>query len=85
MSFPHGNRTAWTALIPDGSFAFAERRTTMLKWALIFLVISLIAGALGFTGIAAGAARISKILFAIFFAIFLLILIFALLAGQALF
>ena len=57
----------------------------MLKWALIFLVISLIAGALGFTGIAAGAARISKILFAVFLALFLIVLIFALLAGEALF
>ena len=27
----------------------------MLKWALIFAVISLIAGVLGFTGVAAGA------------------------------
>jgi uncharacterized membrane protein YtjA (UPF0391 family) len=57
----------------------------MLKWAIIFLVISLIAGALGFSGLAAGAARISKILFAVFFAIFLLIILFAVLAGQALF
>ena len=53
----------------------------MLKWAIIFLVISLIAGALGFSGIAAGAARISKILFAIFFALFPIVLVFALLAG----
>jgi uncharacterized membrane protein YtjA (UPF0391 family) len=45
----------------------------------------LIAGALGFSGVAAGAARISKILFAIFFALFLIVLVFALLAGQALF
>jgi hypothetical protein len=35
--------------------------------------------------VAAGAARISKILFAIFFALFLIVLVFALLAGQALF
>src|SRR4051794_14936746 len=30
----------------------------MLKWAIIFLIISLVAGALGFTGVAAGAATI---------------------------
>lgn len=35
----------------------------MLKWALVFLLISLVAGVLGFTGIAAGAAAIAKILF----------------------
>ena len=57
----------------------------MLKWAIIFLVISLIAGALGFSGVAADTTRISKILFAIFFALFLIVLVFALLAGQALF
>ena len=57
----------------------------MLKWALIFLVISLIAGALGFTGVAAGAGRIAKILFGIFLAIFVVLLVLALLAGEALF
>jgi len=57
----------------------------MLKWALIFLVVSLIAGALGFTGVATGAARISKILFGVFLAIFLVLLVMALLAGEALF
>jgi uncharacterized membrane protein YtjA (UPF0391 family) len=57
----------------------------MLKWALIFLVISLIAGALGFTGVAAGAAKISRILFGIFLAIFVILLVAALLLGQAVF
>jgi uncharacterized membrane protein YtjA (UPF0391 family) len=57
----------------------------MLKWALIFLVVSLIAGALGFTGIASGAARISKILFGVFLAIFVVLLVLALLLGEALF
>ncbi len=56
----------------------------MLKWAIIFLVISLVAGALGFSGIAAGAARIGKILFGIFLAIFLVLLVLALLLGEAL-
>ena len=60
------------------------RDAVMLKWAIIFLVISLIAGALGFTGIAAGAARISKILFGIFLAIFIILLVLALMAGEAL-
>ena len=56
----------------------------MLKWAIIFLVISLVAGALGFTGIASGAARIAKILFAIFLAIFLILLVLAFAVGDAL-
>lgn len=35
----------------------------MLKWALIFAVVALIAGALGFTGMAGAAAGIAKLLF----------------------
>jgi uncharacterized membrane protein YtjA (UPF0391 family) len=38
----------------------------MLKYAIIFAIISLIAGALGFGGVAAGAAGIAKILFGLF-------------------
>lgn len=47
----------------------------MLKWAFVFLVISLISGALGFTGVAAGSAAIAKTLFFIFLFMFLLLLI----------
>ena len=57
----------------------------MLKWALIFFVISIIAGVLGFSGIAAGAATISKWLFFIALAIFAVFLILGLIAGEALF
>jgi uncharacterized membrane protein YtjA (UPF0391 family) len=60
----------------------------MLKWALIFLVISLLAGAVGLTPVARGAAAISKVLFAIFFIgliLVVLVIIFGLMAGQALF
>lgn len=56
----------------------------MLKWALIFAVISLIAGVLGFTGIAAGAAGIAKILFFIFLVIFVIFLVLAIFAGKKL-
>jgi uncharacterized membrane protein YtjA (UPF0391 family) len=38
----------------------------MLKYAIIFAVTSLIAGALGFGGVAAGAAGIAKVLFGLF-------------------
>jgi uncharacterized membrane protein YtjA (UPF0391 family) len=47
----------------------------MLKWALIFLVLGLIAGALGFTGVAGASIAIAKVLFFIFIAIFLAMLI----------
>lgn len=39
---------------------------TMLHYAVVFLVIALIAAVLGFGGIAAGAAGIAKILFVVF-------------------
>lgn len=38
----------------------------MLKYAIIFAVISLIVGALGFGGLAAGFGGIAKILFGLF-------------------
>ena len=47
----------------------------MLRWALIFLVIGLIAGVLGFTGVAGTSIAIAKILFFIFLAIFLVLMI----------
>lgn len=51
----------------------------MLRWSILFLVIGLIAGLLGFSGVAGAAVGIAKVLFAIFlglFALFLLIGIF---------
>lgn len=54
----------------------------MLKWALIFLVIGLIAGLLGFTGIAGTSIAIAKTLFFIFMVIFLVLLIAGLVAGR---
>ena len=43
--------------------------SSLLKWAVMFLVISLIAAVFGFTGIAAGSADIARVLFFIFLAI----------------
>ncbi len=47
----------------------------ILGWAIMALVISLIAGALGFTGIARGAGTIAKILFGIFLVIAVILFI----------
>ena len=55
----------------------------MLKWALIFLVIGLIAGLLGFTGIAGTSIAIAKTLFFIFLVIFLVLLVAGLHRGKA--
>lgn len=53
----------------------------MLEWALIFLLIAVVAGVLGFTKIAAGAAGIAKILFFIALTIFVVMIVAGLLLG----
>lgn len=55
----------------------------MLKWALIFFVISIIAGFFGFSGVSAATATIARVLFGIALVIFLIFLVLALMAGQA--
>jgi uncharacterized membrane protein YtjA (UPF0391 family) len=50
----------------------------MLSWAITFLVIALIAAALGFGGIAGAATGIAKILFFVFLVLFVI----SLLAGR---
>jgi uncharacterized membrane protein YtjA (UPF0391 family) len=56
----------------------------VFKYAVIFLVISLLAGAVGLTNISTIARRISMVLFALFFLIFLALIGLALLVGEAL-
>jgi uncharacterized membrane protein YtjA (UPF0391 family) len=57
----------------------------MLKWAIFFFVVSLIAGFLGFTNVAAGARGIAKVLFFVALAIFLVILVFGVMLGMLVF
>jgi uncharacterized membrane protein YtjA (UPF0391 family) len=52
-----------------------ELAMTILKWALIFLLISIVAGVLGFTGISAASADIARFLFYVFVVIFLVLLV----------
>jgi len=58
---------------------------TLLKWALICFVISLIAGGLGFTGIASGAGSLARIRFGLFLLIAIVIVVIAFAVGQAVF
>ena len=55
----------------------------MLKWALIFFIISLIAGVFGFTGVASGAAAVARILFYIAVTLFLLFVVLGVIALNA--
>ncbi len=54
----------------------------MLRWALTFLVLALIAALFGFTNIAGDAMYIARILFFIFIVVFLVSLVFSLVTGK---
>jgi uncharacterized membrane protein YtjA (UPF0391 family) len=54
----------------------------MLRWALIFLVVALIAGALGFGGLAGASMGIAQILFFVFLVLFVVSLIAHLVRGR---
>ncbi|HEY4272092.1 MAG TPA: DUF1328 domain-containing protein [Candidatus Udaeobacter sp.] len=48
----------------------------MLGWAVVFLIIALVAAIFGFGGIAVASAGIAKILFVIFLVLFVISLLF---------
>jgi uncharacterized membrane protein YtjA (UPF0391 family) len=55
----------------------------VLKYAIIFALISVVAGALGFTGLAAGAAGIAKVLFVVFLVLTVVFVVLAIKAASA--
>jgi uncharacterized membrane protein YtjA (UPF0391 family) len=78
------NRLAATTLPPVHDFP-QERISIMLRLALFFLVVSIVAAIFGFGGISAAAADIARILFFIFIVVFLVLLVAGLMAGSTLF
>lgn len=54
----------------------------MLGWAITFLIIALIAAALGFGGLAGTAVGIAKLLFYVFLVLFVVSLIYHLITGR---
>jgi uncharacterized membrane protein YtjA (UPF0391 family) len=54
----------------------------MLRWALGFFIIAIIAAVFGFGGIASGAADIARICFFFFIVIFIVSLIWGLATGR---
>lgn len=54
----------------------------MLGWAITFLIIALIAAALGFGGLAGTAVGIAKLLFYVFLVLFVVSLVYALITGR---
>jgi len=73
-------RDHFTARFQTGRFPHQKnqvskyRRSRMLRWALGFFIVALIAALLGFTGISVAAAGIAKILFYLFLILFLVTL-----------
>jgi uncharacterized membrane protein YtjA (UPF0391 family) len=57
----------------------------MLKWAVVFLLIAIVAGIFGFSGIAAASATVAQILFGIFLVLFIGALVIGLAIGASLF
>jgi len=56
----------------------------MLKWAVIFLIIAIVAGLFGFTGVEQASATIAQWLFGIFLVLFLGALVIGLALGHRL-
>ena len=56
----------------------------MLKWAVIFLIIAIVAGIFGFTGVEQASATIAQWLFGIFLLLFLGALVIGLAIGAKL-
>lgn len=56
---------------------------SLLKWALMMLVVSLLAALFGFTDLAAASADVARVLFYIFGLIFLVLLLFGLMGARA--
>ncbi len=54
----------------------------MLSWVLTFLIIALIAGVLGFGGIAGASVEIAKIIFFIAIVLFLVSAVFGVVRGR---
>lgn len=55
----------------------------MLRWALAFFVIAIVAAIFGFGGIAAASTDIARVLFFIFIVLFLVSLVVHLVQGRA--
>jgi uncharacterized membrane protein YtjA (UPF0391 family) len=71
-------------LFPSAVFAGNGRGVMpLLKWAIIALVLSLVAGLLGFTNLSAASAEAAKIFFYIFIALFVLLIVLGLTVFRA--
>lgn len=54
----------------------------MLRWAVVFFIVAIVAAIFGFGGIAEGAVDIAKILFVLFLILFVISLLMGLVRGK---
>ncbi|MEP7239462.1 MAG: DUF1328 domain-containing protein [Devosia sp.] len=57
----------------------------MLKWALIFFLVSLVAGYFGFYRVSTASSTIAKVLFGLFLVVAVIVVVIALAVGQFVF
>ena len=72
----------YTVSLGPGALAGREGRIPMLYWAIVFLVVAIIAGLFGFGGIASASAGIAQILFFIFLVLLVISLIMYFVRGR---
>jgi len=75
-----GNPCYPGGLLFETSRQKVELMSTILKWALVMLLVSLVAALFGFTGVSAASADIARILFYIFIVLFVVLLVLGLTA-----
>jgi uncharacterized membrane protein YtjA (UPF0391 family) len=66
-----------------GAHRAREEEKTMLSWVVTFLIIALIAGVLGFGGIAGASVEIAKMIFFIAVVLFLISAVVGLVRGRS--
>ena len=54
----------------------------MIRWAIIFAIVALVLGLLGFGGVASAFAGLAKMLFFLAITIFVILLVLGLMAGK---
>jgi uncharacterized membrane protein YtjA (UPF0391 family) len=69
--------------VPSALAREYNRGGFMLYWALVFFIVSLVAGIFGFGGIASATAGIAQILFYVFLVFFVVTLIAGLAGGTS--
>lgn len=75
-------RCGLDAQVPVQPRNSVRRLIKMLRWAVIFLVVALVAALFGFTGIASAAAGIAKFLFFLFLVMCLIFFIIGISVGK---